>query len=63
MICDNCLDDRSTINYRGYELCRDCRGDDVIDKIDRRIDRNEALGHTGSDMCGCEMCAAREETA
>ena len=57
MICDYCDEDRSTISYKGYELCSYCyeRG---ITKIDMQIARDKKLGHTGSDMCGCSMCAA-----
>ena len=62
MICDHCLEDCSTHNYKGNEVCSYC-WDKAIPKIDARIERNERLGHTGDDMCGCSMCAAREEYA
>lgn len=60
MTCDECLEDLNTYNYRGYELCRYCM-DRAAPKIDARISRDERIGHTGSDLCGCEMCAARAD--
>lgn len=60
MICEECLEDLTTYNYRGYELCRYCEAQ-AIPKIDARIARNARIGHTNSDLCGCQMCAGRVE--
>lgn len=43
--CDRCYESKSTLR----------------ESIERIYKRNKELGHTGSDMCGCSMCAAKAD--
>lgn len=64
--CDGCGEEYSyeQLNEVGrLDLCDwCCTHKKVLVKQEQdRMARNAALGHTGSDMCSCEMCAARAD--
>lgn len=65
--CSNCHDDVGYDNGQDYAdggfYCDYCikNSPQLRERIERIRKRNEALGHTDSDMCGCSMCAAKFE--
>lgn len=65
MHCDACGDyvtDNTIASPCGMDsiYCRFC-WPTMQKSIEARDARYKALGHTGSDMCGCSMCALRYE--
>jgi len=63
MICGNCFEDVDYIDAQGFGedvYCRRC-----WPKVEKRATKQheyyKKIGHTGEDMCGCEMCAARAD--
>lgn len=65
MFCSGCNED-----VRDQDIVYD---DDIVaycdccwpakqKSVETRKARHAELGHTGSDMCGCSMCAARFES-
>jgi len=65
-ICDYCLNDVDWVDIAyddgDVEVCSLCWRDEKIKK--RVLDRKkyyEQIGHTGEDMCGCQMCARQYE--
>lgn len=64
MICATCDADIGP-SYVAFDngdevYCRRC-WELYGESVTKRLDRDRALGHTGSDMCGCERCAARAD--
>lgn len=66
-ICSNCYEDRGWDSGQDYAdgsfYCDYCYKNvpTIKKRIERIRDRNAELGHTGGDMCGCSMCAAKFE--
>lgn len=64
MICFGCLDDVPdvTIAYERGDIlvCSSC-WPTIGQRILKQAAYYESIGHTGSDMCGCSMCAAKAD--
>lgn len=64
--CNGCCDERSDIciayeaEFEAY--CDDC-WPRFRESVLRQRDYHHRIGHTGSDLCGCELCAARWDRA
>lgn len=62
MICCECLEDFSgaDIAYSDGELefCYYC-WPMIKERFLKQKEHYEKIGHTGTDLCGCSMCAAK----
>lgn len=65
-ICDICMEDVDWVDIAydngSVEICSRCWGKEKV--RNRILDRQkyyDRIGHTGEDMCGCQMCARQYE--
>jgi hypothetical protein len=62
--CDRCFEecgDHELAHWSDYGSYCDFCWQKVKPRIEAEKERNKRSGHTGSDLCGCEMCAARAD--